>query len=1496
MVERRRQLLGECFHKFPTALYFGEIKDTVVDFYYLLKYTHLEVSPYIMNPEQSSPPAGKFDDREVVLEASHISKRFPGVLANDDVNLKLHRGEILALLGENGAGKSTLMNIIYGLYHQDEGTISLKGQEVRFTSPREAIHSGIGMVHQHFQLVDVMTVGENVVLGEEREKPNWRSLLGVGFAGLFGAGLVAFAASQEIIYDALIFLLLAILLPWFVASVAVNVVRDLLLQDEDGNLKIPAERMRQGRRWTVFAFQFIAILILVGISRDFDDTAKFLTGFGMVVIGGLAYGAGLALAPLVYDRLSALRQTPLTSENNQNHGLNTVRWSLFSSLALTLYGLWFLVNMTSLADIATLVGILLLLTAISIVGGIIIAIALGYVFRHWAPVTAGLRVVWGVAWRIGLIVAVFYLGGQIERATRMGLITAILQNDAPFSYEVTNTTGDFTLRLAAEPAGEIPPPPNRGDIRLTYEPVLNDAGEVVYTNVDNRAIGRSAASASHLYTFNGNAGDVVTITMHRDNVDDVLDPYLQLIGPDGEVLVENDDDPAGALPRDAGIREYTLPESGFYNIVATNYSTIVSEGPYVFAVEGAAEVEPSWRSIEREENVDDQITALLAEIDEEFAHEQTIIDEGENAIAQAEVSGARGYDPRLRQAVEDVPPVVHDIAIGLLMILVVVIALRSWRGWYRFPTQLNALDLFIMAALSLIFFWQLFEAQQDVNDSIRIGFVIAGLAVSALTIFLTYQGRQREQERIRPIFPLDTAADAFSDSVYTVLSVRHPEQAAQQVHDLSMRYGLEVDPSAMVEKLPVGNQQRVEIIKALYRQADILILDEPTAVLTPQEGRELFKIMRELSAQGVSIIFITHKLKEVFEVATNIVVMRGGRVVGTTTPQEATETSLAAMMVGREVMLKVDKTEATPQETVLHVEGLQATDDRGALALDGVSFEVKAGEVLGIAGVQGNGQTELVEVLTGLRPMEEGAVELLGQELKPKRQPDAQPLTRFLAGVIDLVLVFILAALIAYFQAYFSGEDESFTLFSLLPLLIFIGTDAVYTLGSWQFWGATLGKSLLGLQIRPIDNSEQVPFVALAQRYVIQTVLRYSVIGIILALVDAAQRPDQRTRYDELPTINTRVVHQLFITPRRIKDLNTGHVPEDRLRYGLVKPFTVSENLVLNDYYEPPYAEPPTLTQLPFLGALYAMSFGAAFAVMAYLWYFGWTRTLWTELLDSFDVPGYLRNIPLQEAMGTLQKAYLDDPLVLSLVILLSFSLVFSIIAHLLSRVVTSLFYQPLNVFQLFVGTFAGLVTFFGGDALLGELLDINSNLQSALAAGLALLLVIIAGVAYRGLVANRQPEAEREKLTSGGVILNLSGTASRASELIERYDIRTPSTQTSGGSLSGGNQQKLVVAREFSHKPRLLIAAQPTRGIDVGSIEFIHQQIVAQRDEGAAVLLVSAELDEIMSISDRIAVMYKGQIIRTVDAKTATREELGLLMAGITDRTTGSVVEPGMD
>ncbi len=384
------------------------------------------------------------------------------------------------------------------------------------------------------------------------------------------------------------------------------------------------------------------------------------------------------------------------------------------------------------------------------------------------------------------------------------------------------------------------------------------------------------------------------------------------------------------------------------------------------------------------------------------------------------------------------------------------------------------------------------------------------------------------------------------------------KEAQRRIVELGQRFGFDIDPGAKVGSLSVGWQQRVEILKALYREARILVLDEPTAVLTPQETEEIFAVLRRLAAAGHSIVFISHKLYEVLQIADRITVIRRGQVVGERSPTDTTEEDLAELMVGREVSLTVDRGVSKPGETILKVEGLRARNDRGGDAVKGVDLEIRAGEILGIAGVAGNGQDELVESLVGLRRPTAGRVTLDGTDITGR------------------------------------------------------GSRAVYGAG-------------------------------------------------------------------------------------------VAFVPADRHRFGIVLSFPITDNLILTSYHRSPYA---------------------------------------------------------------------------------------------------------------------------------------------------------------RGLL--RDDEAIRRT----------------GDERIEAFDIRTPSGDALASTLSGGNQQKVIVAREFARDLRLLVLDQPTRGLDVGSIEFIHKQAIAKRDAGTAILLVSAELDEVLELSDRIAVMYRGEIVGIFDGRTADKNEVGLLMA----------------
>ncbi len=390
-------------------------------------------------------------------------------------------------------------------------------------------------------------------------------------------------------------------------------------------------------------------------------------------------------------------------------------------------------------------------------------------------------------------------------------------------------------------------------------------------------------------------------------------------------------------------------------------------------------------------------------------------------------------------------------------------------------------------------------------------------------------------------------------------NILNVKQANKEVEEISQRYGLAVDPKAKIEDLPVGIQQRVEIIKVLLRGAKILVFDEPTAVLTPQEVIEFFGIVEELKSRGATIIFITHKLKEALAIADNITVLRGGKVVGHADPKTATQEELATMMVGRDIDLTVDKTPAKPGAPVLTMKSVTMTDDLGRALLDDINLEVRAGEIVGVAGIQGNGQTELIEAITGLLPLAKGVIKLNDLDITSAK-------------------------------------------------------------------------------------------------------------------------------------------------PRQIHKDGVAHVPEDRNNMGMIGSFTVAENLILDSYYSEPYSK---------------------------------------------------------------------------------------------------------------------------------------------------------------------------------GIRLQRNAIAETARTLVKDYDVRPPHIENLGSTLSGGNAQKMIVAREFSRDVPLVLCAQPTRGIDVGSIEYIHEQIVKKRDEGIAILVVSTELDEIFALSDRIIVMYGGKIVASLVASETNPTEVGLFMAG---------------
>ncbi len=1246
-----------------------------------------------MNPEP---------ENDVVLEVRSITKRFPGVLANDDVSFSLRRGQIMALLGENGAGKSTLMNVIYGLYHQDEGDVIIKGREVHFTNPREAIHSGIGMVHQHFQLVDVMTVAENVVLGEEREVPGRRNLfltvlfalltLVVGFQltyensiifELFGS-IESWVPAQTIMFDMVVYLLLGFTLLFL------------------GGLFLARITRQYWGKFMAFLLLVFTIFVVLTDSQEASTTSIIAVQvIAAIITLGLFITAINAISQ-AKDKETALHQW----------------WSYFVAGNAVTYTVLFLLLRHPFDDILRFIVPLAVATALSAAIAWVVATGQAYLFDRWERVSSVLRVVWGLAWRLCLIGVAIWLGGLIYTVSQMGLITVALENDPDITEHV-----DISSRIET--------PGGYGKAGVTSHP-----------------------------TFSVNWG---RISRDADSFEEQIDVVLQEIET--------------AFRRPV---EYTSGEAG--TVTATMQSN-------------------SWS----------------------------------------------GLNPTLVEGISDLPPVIQDVAISLLLILFGFISIRTWRGEKMFPSAFELSDYFALAVIVPAYLVVIALITDELGDLTVALFVLGGMAVYAATIYFTQRYRQRHAADILPIYSIDTAIDALTSTAYASNSVRDTRKAARQVRDLSRQYNLEVDPDVVVEKLPVGLQQRVEIIKALYRKADILILDEPTAVLTPQEGRELFRIMRDLSAQGVSIIFITHKLKEVFEVADSIVVMRGGRVVGTTTSQDSTEASLAEMMVGREVLLRVEKDEPDIGQPVLQVIDLNATDDRGAPALKSVSFDVCAGEVLGIAGVQGNGQSELVEVITGLRQPDSGGIELMGVDLRPEEAPAADPIKKLLAVLIDLLIVGTLAVFASSFGVYLARGPGGYEFFSSTTLIVFLIFDALLTIIPWQSSGMSLGMALAGIQLeeshsrrtnyelvygyfddgllgiqfgnftfgseRLFENAKSRLRLDLVVRYLLYTLMRLSVVGYVASIFAAGD--SKQTWYDDM--LGIRVVEHDAVTPRKIKNLNASHVPEDRLRYGLVKPFTIAENLILNDYYQRPYAESPTAVQTVPLFGVYGVVFGVVFFVLGSIWIGLWEGGLWTDILDSFEVPSQLRGVPTDQALDRTQAMYMDDPLLVALLSLLVTVLVFGLISHIIAS--------------------------------------------------------IAAGATRRTL---------NQVTDEGGLVMNADGTVQHARNLIRQFDIRTPSPLLDGGSLSGGNQQKLVVAREFSRQPRLLIASQPTRGIDVGSIEFIHRQIIEQRDQGAAVLLVSAELDEVMSLSDRIAVMYQGEIIDIVPAEGATREQLGLLMAGV--------------
>jgi ABC-type uncharacterized transport system ATPase subunit len=460
--------------------------------------------------------------------------------------------------------------------------------------------------------------------------------------------------------------------------------------------------------------------------------------------------------------------------------------------------------------------------------------------------------------------------------------------------------------------------------------------------------------------------------------------------------------------------------------------------------------------------------------------------------------------------------------------------------------------------------------------------------------------------------------------------------ANKKIMEIGEENGLEVDPNAKIRDLSVGEQQRVEIIKTLYREADILILDEPTSVLTPQEVDELFVTLEKFKQAGKTIILITHKLREPMMLCDRISVLRDGELIGTVNRTETSPEELARMMVGREVVFRVSKTPAQPGETVLTVTDLYARDTRNLPAVNGISVKVRSGEIYGIAGVEGNGQTELVQVIAGILQPEEDLSRYSWLHRFRRRY-----VTKLL-GLINLAAIIVVIAL-----SSLAGEPEVF--FSLLD-------DYMWVL-------------------------------------------------IPSFIIDIINRLILRKNYHGSIRIFSHDITGLSV--RKVRMSGISHIPEDRHARGLILSFTISENMALGKHQRPPYARGPR-----------------------------------NSLLD----------------MGTMRA------------------------------------------------------------------------------------------------------DAQR---------------------LVETYSIKVSDVNAIASTLSGGNQQKVVVARELSINPALVIASQPTRGLDVGATEFIHNTLIRMRDAGSAVLLVSAELSEVMTVADRIGVIFDGRIVAEKEPSTTTAEELGLLMAG---------------
>ncbi len=555
------------------------------------------------------------------------------------------------------------------------------------------------------------------------------------------------------------------------------------------------------------------------------------------------------------------------------------------------------------------------------------------------------------------------------------------------------------------------------------------------------------------------------------------------------------------------------------------------------------------------------------------------------------------------------------------------------------------------------------------------------------------------------------------------------KNAQERIRQIAIENGLAIDPTVKIADLSVGLQQRVEIIKTLYREAEILILDEPTSVLTPQEVDELFETLKAFRDSGKTIILITHKLRETMALCDRISVLRDGELVGTVNRDETSREELAKMMVGRPVVFTVEKTLGHPGETILSVDNLVVRDHRGLMAVKGVSLEVRAGEILGIAGVEGNGQTELVEALTGLnRPIvgrvcinADPSVSLKKGFLSRLWDED---LTKYFTHGLMLSLFWLFAL---FFWVLLTFALVHTTLFIGLAVSIFILgyitgsitislSDAIWRIQCKESRGSKFLQGIiqfvaLALLSLPLVFLE-LYFIYSVSFDLLDSIIRMLIPSILIGFV--SKRIASHFQLEDIVIVQADVKPcedwMLDITgvkPRQVRRSGISYIPEDRHKRGLLLSFTLEENLVLGRHYIKPFS---------------------------------------------------------------------------------------------------------------------------------------------------------------RG---------------KGLPILELSTIEDLSDSLIKEFSIKTTGSESFASTLSGGNQQKVVVAREIAAKPRLLIAAQPTRGLDVGATEFIHRTLLRLRDEGVAILLVSAELDEIRSLSDRIAVIYSGEIVGMRQPEDTDAQELGLMMAG---------------